>query len=516
LEVDLEHLENQFRARVGTGARSASHDVFGRASAFADDDDLLDEGSGNSIPGSAAFAAICRRSVLMTLPIVVADLLALCAATWFAHGALHLLLPSGAAAVGWTAPLALTPIIFGFWVSGLYTEIWVHPAVELRQMTHLTTLVLLAAAAGSLLAAPMTLWCVAAWMIAVVLAPLLRTIARRLCANQTWWGYPTLVIANGADADTIARALLRDANTGLRPVLLTVPDDTRRTSLLPVINEPAILKSAVRAKMVRHAVVSLPDLSAAQSADILDRYSGVVPHLLVLSDYSTLPTLWSTSRRCGRLSGIEVRNGLMLVTLQFVKRCIDVTIAVLALTAALPFLALVAILIKRSSPGPLYYGHWRIGRHGRRFKAWKFRTMRVDADAVLSAYLASNPDARVEWNRDHKLRDDPRVTRFGRIARQWSIDEFPQLWNVIRGDMSLVGPRPIIDDEVTRYGDAFLQYASVKPGITGMWQVSGRNDIDYIDRVRLDQFYIRHWSPWLDIYILAKTIVALVSRDGAY
>jgi Undecaprenyl-phosphate galactose phosphotransferase WbaP len=310
--------------------------------------------------------------------------------------------------------------------------------------------------------------------------------------------------------------LLRDANTGLRPVLLTVPDDKCRTSLLPVINDPAILKSAISARKVRHAVVSMPDLSATESAKLLDRYSGVVPHLLVLSDYSTLPTLWSTSRRCGRLCGIEVRNGLKLATLQFVKRCIDVTISMAALFFLSPLLVVVAILVKRSSPGPLFYGHGRIGQHGRRFKAWKFRTMRVNADAVLKEYLAANPEAKAEWDRHHKLRDDPRVTRFGRIARRLSFDEFPQLWNVLRGDMSLVGPRPIIDAEVCRYRESFLLYASVKPGITGMWQVSGRNDIDYDDRVRLDEFYIRHWSPWLDIYILAKTLVALVSRDGAY
>ena len=142
----------------------------------------------------------------------------------------------------------------------------------------------------------------------------MRTIARRLCAGQDWWGYPTLVIANGADANIIVQALIRDANTGLRPVVLTVPDDSCRSSTVPVINNLAILKSAVHAKMVRHAVVSLPNLSSAESAKVLDRYSGVVPHLLVLSDHSTLPTLWSTSRRCGRLSGIEVRNGLMLAT----------------------------------------------------------------------------------------------------------------------------------------------------------------------------------------------------------
>jgi Undecaprenyl-phosphate galactose phosphotransferase WbaP len=177
---------------------------------------------------------------------------------------------------------------------------------------------------------------------------------------------------------------------------------------------------------------------------------------------------------------------------------------------------MIALVVKLTSPGPIFYAHSRIGRHGKRFKAWKFRTMRKDADLVLREHLARTPAARAEWHRDHKLRDDPRVTRFGKLARRLSLDELPQIWNVLKGDMSLVGPRPIVEDEIWRYGDIFRLYTTVKPGITGMWQVSGRNDIGYTERVLLDQFYIRHWSPWLDVYILAKTIVALLNRSGAY
>jgi lipopolysaccharide/colanic/teichoic acid biosynthesis glycosyltransferase len=150
------------------------------------------------------------------------------------------------------------------------------------------------------------------------------------------------------------------------------------------------------------------------------------------------------------------------------------------------------------------------------FKAWKFRTMRPDGDALLRDLLARDPAAREEWERDQKLRHDPRVTAFGRFLRKTSLDELPQIWNVFKGDMSIVGPRPIVESEVVRYGDVFDLYTTVKPGITGLWQVSGRTNLSYADRVLLDQFYIRHWSPWLDIYILAKTAVALANRDGAY
>ena len=140
----------------------------------------------------------------------------------------------------------------------------------------------------------------------------------------------------------------------------------------------------------------------------------------------------------------------------------------------------------------------------------------MNADVFLREYLARDPVARREWEQTQKLRDDPRVTAFGRFLRRTSLDELPQVWNVLRGEMSLVGPRPIVRDEVWRYGAAIRLYAAVKPGITGLWQVSGRTDTSYAERVLLDEFYVRHWSPWLDLYVLARTVVALVWHSGAY
>jgi Undecaprenyl-phosphate galactose phosphotransferase WbaP len=242
----------------------------------------------------------------------------------------------------------------------------------------------------------------------------------------------------------------------------------------------------------------------------------MIPHLLVLSDASTLPTLWGASRRCGRLTGIEVRNGLLLATLGVVKRAFDLSIALAALICGLPLIVGLMILVKVTSRGPIFFGHTRIGQHGKRFKAWKFRSMYLNADALLRDYLGKVAGAQVEWDRHQKLRRDPRVTRIGAFLRKTSFDELPQIWNVLKGDMSLVGPRPIIQDEVVRYGRVFRLYTSVKPGITGLWQVSGRNDIGYEERVQLDQFYVRHWSPWLDIYILGRTVITLLYCKGAY
>jgi Undecaprenyl-phosphate galactose phosphotransferase WbaP len=231
---------------------------------------------------------------------------------------------------------------------------------------------------------------------------------------------------------------------------------------------------------------------------------------------ATLPTLWDVSRGSERLSAIGTRDLRWLFAVRWLKRVVDVLASLVSLVLLSPLLAVTALLIRCTSPGPIFYGQQRIGRHGRMFTIWKFRSMRADADAALAAHIAANPQAQEEWLRDHKLKDDPRVTQFGAFLRRTSIDELPQLWNVLKGDMSLVGPRPIVKDEAARYGRVFHSYTKVKPGITGLWQVSGRNDVDYNRRVLLDQFYIRHWSPWLDMYVIAKTIVAVTARSGAY
>jgi Undecaprenyl-phosphate galactose phosphotransferase WbaP len=181
----------------------------------------------------------------------------------------------------------------------------------------------------------------------------------------------------------------------------------------------------------------------------------------------------------------------------------------------LPFVVLIALAIKLTSPGPVFYGQTRIGRGRRTFRAWKFRTMRVDADEVLAKVLAEDDDLREEWERTHKLRKDPRVTGIGQILRKTSLDELPQIWNVFRGDMSLVGPRPVVEAEAAKYDEGFGPYLCVRPGITGLWQVSGRNRTTYAERVRLDEYYVDNWSPWLDLNILARTVHAVLTGDGA-
>ncbi len=200
------------------------------------------------------------------------------------------------------------------------------------------------------------------------------------------------------------------------------------------------------------------------------------------------------------------------VTKRVLDLCLIIALCVPALLLSLVF----AVLIKLDSPGPIIYRQERIGQGGRRFLAWKFRTMVHDAETALCRYFQHRPELRQEWEQQRKLRCDPRVTRFGKVLRRTSLDELPQLWNVLKGEMSLVGPRPIVEEEMVRYDKYLSEYLAARPGITGLWQVSGRNDIGYKQRVALDVQYVRNWSVWLDIFILARTLSVVVEGKGAY
>jgi len=199
-----------------------------------------------------------------------------------------------------------------------------------------------------------------------------------------------------------------------------------------------------------------------------------------------------------------------------IKRTVDVTLGLVAFVLALPVLALIALAVFLESGGPVFFTQQRVGRGNSRFRIRKFRTMVVDADEVLRSYLARNPEAQQEWEETHKLRHDPRVTRVGRFLRRTSLDELPQIWNVLRGDMSLAGPRPIVETEIPRYGSGFAFYLLTRPGLTGLWQVSGRNDTTYRRRVELDVQYVRYWTPALDFTLFLRTFGAVLRGTGAY
>lgn len=241
-----------------------------------------------------------------------------------------------------------------------------------------------------------------------------------------------------------------------------------------------------------------------------EAFGGISPQISITKrarpDWRRLD-IWSGSPELDQAGD---RTSLLL------SRFIDIIGASAILLIALPFLVLLAILLKLDSPGPLFFMQQRVGRYGRPFPCMKFRTMCKDADRALQRHLLQSSAARAEWARDHKLREDPRVTRLGGVVRKLSLDEFPQLINILRGEMSLVGPRPIVRSEVVRYGKYFEEYCKVRPGLTGLWQISGRNDVSYRRRVSIDCYYVRNKTLVFDMLILMRTVPAVLGAKGSY
>lgn len=251
----------------------------------------------------------------------------------------------------------------------------------------------------------------------------------------------------------------------------------------------------------------------ADGIQMVMEYQSTETQTVAIEDtYSYAPVLGHTTGWSQSVSSEPAE----LFRYRVLKRSIDVALVIVFSPVILLVVAVVAALVKLSSKGPVFYSHRRIGRNGVFFSMWKFRTMNVDSAGLLEKYLEQNPDARREWNKTHKLRNDPRVTRIGAFLRRYSLDEVPQLWNVFRGQMSLVGPRPIVAAEVEKYGDCFECYRRVVPGLTGMWQVSGRSELSYDERVALDCKYVGHWSLRQDARILMRTFSSVVNQDGAF
>lgn len=406
-------------------------------------------------------------------------------------------------------------LLYGF--AGLYAGIALSPPDELRRATICSAVgfVLLSTLTVSLRGAhsyirPALLVAVA---LSVVLVPVLRSCARTLLGSKGWWGYPAVLFGPSEKSRALVEVLQRNSGLGLKPIAIVHDDDeggVESITGIPTLRRADLL-SVMDVRLGTYAVV-MPEASA-----VLQREGAKFSHVLFIPDMLPFEAnMWITPRAVGGLLGLEMQKKHLQPHQLAVKRLLDVSIAALAAVVLSPLLVAIAISISLGSDGPVLYSQWRIGHHGRRFRAFKFRTMRTNADQFLETYLSRHPELRAEWERDHKLKKDPRVTAIGRLLRKTSLDELPQLWNVLKGEMSLVGPRPIVDAEIVRYGDSFSVYTSVPGGVTGLWQVSGRNDTTYQERVSYDKYYVRNWSVWLDLHILCRTVTTVLLRKGAY
>ena len=368
-------------------------------------------------------------------------------------------------------------------------------------------------------------WFISAWCLGLAIVPLTRTLTKTLLTRLGRWQRPTVILGTGLNAQEAARALRSEPLMGLELVAFLAPKgESPAASALEIDGRSVEVLPAGEDLETTLERLNSPHLMVALEAESLQPHQGLLQGLSARNvDLSIVPPL-----RGLPLYGMEMthffthevlmltaRNNLARPVPRLLKRLFDIACSLLLLVLLAPLLAYLSWRI-RQTDGAAIFSHMRVGRYGEMFRCLKFRTMVPDADGVLRRLLDSNPSARAEWERDFKLKDDPRITPIGAFLRRTSLDELPQLWNVLKGEMSLVGPRPIIEEELERYGDQVGYYLETRPGITGLWQISGRNDTGYDDRVALDSWYVRNWSLWYDLVILVKTVNVVLRGQGAY
>lgn len=455
------------------------------------------------------------------LCILASDILALAFVFVFLVAGRQLLTPE----YSWSGTLRFLPFVAlafpAFVFQGLYPGLLIHPAEEMRRVFYSLTGVFLIWASTAFLWRTGGLYSrsvfLLGWAVSAPAVLLARQLTRVWLGRRPWWGVPAVILGSGPTAQRIARKL-RDGRLGIK--VAGVFGEAQILSweydMPPILGDLAAARSMGGTHVAEYAIVALPYKSSLDLRHLIEDYCRGFRHVLVVPDMPGVCSLGVTARDIDGELGLEVPQRLFHRGSARAKRAVDCAASVFLLAALAPLFALIAIAIKATSKGPVFYGHWRHGRDGNVFRALKFRTMVADADRVLADYLVSHTEYAPEWERNHKLKHDPRITKVGRWLRRSSLDELPQLINVLSGQMSLVGPRPIVKQEIPKYGRGYELYMQVLPGLTGLWQVSGRNNTTYEERVAYDEHYVHNWSVWLDLYILARTIKVVITAEGAY
>jgi Undecaprenyl-phosphate galactose phosphotransferase WbaP len=418
------------------------------------------------------------------------------------------------------APL-LALFIFGYAFAGLYPGFGLGPVETFRRQSYVTAFGFLVLAAFSFAFRLPPLYSRVTFTIALslslIVGPIARAAITRAVSKLPWWREPVVVIGTGERAVSAIRSIQRASQLGYQPVAaLSFVRHPNRTHLegIPIIGGLECA-AALSAQGVRIALLEVDNL---EGHALLDQLQQQFRHVVLLRQYEDLPVEGLQVRNLGSLVGVEYTNNLLVKGNQVIKGILDVVIGVFALALAAPVIAVAVAAVKIIDRGPMFFFQDRAGRNGRRIAVPKIRTMRLDAEQRLEEHLAANPDMRAEWEARYKLQEDPRLIPWvGKLFRRFSIDELPQLWTVVMGGMSLVGPRPFPDYHIKMFSPEFQKLRQrVRPGISGVWQVTVRSDGDVREQEAYDSYYIRNWSVWLDVYILARTLGAVLSGRGAY
>ncbi|GHV16184.1 undecaprenyl-phosphate galactose phosphotransferase WbaP [Spirochaetia bacterium] len=409
-----------------------------------------------------------------------------------------------------------------FWMFHLYPGVSLAPAEELRNFTVSSLIghgvIIFSRYIEDREFGAISAALILSFVLSIIILLICRSVTHAMMSKTKIKGIPAVVFGSGHTGRLVIERLLNNKKIGYVPVLLLDDEMPGEDYYLgvPVIHSTAIGPEIVKRFNIKMAIVSMPELGREELARLLNYSVSAFRYNVLIPDFFNITNIWISVRDFDGILGLATSHRLKMFWNRWIKRFMDLTLVIIVGIIILPFLLIIALIIKLSSPGPVLYKHSRLGLDGNVLKVYKFRSMVTDAEERLNVLLASDPKIREEWETSYKLRNDPRITPIGKFLRRTSFDEFPQLINILKGEMSLVGPRPITENEVEKYGEDYSRIFSVKPGLTGLWQVSGRSDTDYHERVSYDTYYLQSWSVWLDLWVLYKTIGTVLWGKGAY
>ena len=417
-------------------------------------------------------------------------------------------------------PLVFITVLFLNHGYKIDTAYWEKVKIIFRSITIGIVLSIVLMYAGHILNNVSRLFVILSYGFILLYIIVFRYILARMLIKLNVLAIPVLLVGAGKTAELV------DIHFSNMPLamykIVGFVDDNPKSSVLAnkyeCLGKFSDAEAVIKKYNIPNVLVCAPGLEPRKLVTLINKLQILVEKVTFVPELFGIPAANIQAR--GLMNEqtliLEVKNNLAQRRNRLFKRIFDVTATVIGGILILPVALIVAILIYLDSPGPIVFGHKRVGQGGKEFPCYKFRSMVPNAQEALEIYLKENPEAREEWERDFKLKDDPRVTKIGKFLRKTSLDELPQLWNVLIGDMSLVGPRPIVRAEVEKYGEYINDFYLVPPGITGVWQVSGRSDTTYEERVLMDSWYVHNWSVWIDIVYLVKTVFAVIKSKGAY
>ena len=362
---------------------------------------------------------------------------------------------------------------------------------------------------------------VSMWFSSLFIFPVFRLWGKKFLYKMGIWKERVLVLGAGNAGRLVLEGLEREKHMGFDVIGFLDDDSMKKKAFIhgkKVFGSVKYFPKFVKELGINTIIVAMPSLPPPRLASLTSSIQNYIPNTMIIPDLRGIALLNTDLFHLFReeIFLMNIKNNLKSRTNRVLKMLFDITLSIVSIPVLLMVIAIIGLIIRLETPGPVIYAHERIGRKGKIFKCYKFRTMHRDAEEKLKEILDKDDAVRNEWESTWKLRDDPRITRVGRFLRKTSLDELPQIFNVLKGEMSIVGPRPYLPRERVTIEDNIEVICCARPGITGLWQVSGRSTTGYQYRVKLDAWYIMNWSLWLDIAIIFKTVRAVVKMEGAY